>query len=153
MVGTLRFCPPYAINARRRCLKIESEAVELARCRHAIDPEHDGLGIVGRVAEPMRAAACEAKAVALLECPAFGIDGELHFALDDEARFLAVMGIAFVAGAAAGLHMDEKQIEAAVRSGWAEQLLGDAGAPARWRWRLTTASKAVLSSLAYFSAM
>src|SRR6267143_85966 len=99
------------------------------RRRDAIDPEHDRLGVTGWIAEPVRAAACEAEAVAVLERPAFGIDGELHFALDHEARLFAVMRIEFVAGASAGLHMDQKQIEAAFRSGRTEQLLGDAGAP------------------------
>src|SRR3977135_4320345 len=98
------------------------------RRRDAVYQEHDRLGVTGRIAEPVRAAACEAEAVAVLECPAFGIDGELHFALDHEACLLAVMRIEFVAGASAGLHMDQKQIEAAFRSGRTEQLLGDAGA-------------------------
>src|SRR5258708_13208684 len=77
----------------------------------------------------MRAAAGEAETVALLECPAFGIHGEFHFAGEYEARFFAVMGIEFVAGAAAGLHVDEKQIETPFRPGRTKQLLGDAGAP------------------------
>src|SRR6266704_6605123 len=99
------------------------------RRRDAVYPEHDRLGVTGRIAEPVRATACEAEAVAVLERPAFGIDGELHFALDHESGFLAVMRIEFVAGASAGLHVDQKQTEAAFRSGRTEQLLGDAGAP------------------------
>src|SRR5258706_1646372 len=61
--------------------------------RDAVHPKYDRLGIIGRIAEAMRAAASEAKAVAGLECPAFRIDGELHLALDHEACFLAVMRI------------------------------------------------------------
>ncbi len=52
----------------------------------------------------MWAAAGEAEAVAVLECPAFGIDGEHHVALEHEAGFLAVMRIEFVTSASAGLH-------------------------------------------------
>ena len=39
------------------------------------------------------------------------------------------MRIEFVAGASAWLHVDEKQIKAAFRSGRTKQLLGDTGAP------------------------
>src|SRR5260370_24621446 len=84
--------------------------------RHTIHPKHDSLGIERRITEPMRAAAGKTKAVALLEGPAFGIDREFHLARKHEARFFAVMGIQFVAGAAAGLHADEKHVEAAIRS-------------------------------------
>src|SRR5277367_4447253 len=77
----------------------------------------------------MRAAACEAETVALLEYPAFGIDGEFHLARDNKARFLAVMRIEFIAGVSAGLHVHKEQIETAVRSGRTEQLLGNPAAP------------------------
>src|SRR6266545_2166118 len=113
-------------SARRRRFLLERR---LGRRRDAVYPEHDRLGVTGRIAEPVRATACEAEAVAVLERPAFGTDGELHFSLDHEACLFAVMRIEFVAGASAGLHMNQKQIEAAFRSGRTEQLLGDAGAP------------------------
>jgi hypothetical protein len=88
--------------------------------RDAVYPQHDRLGVTGGIAEPVRAAACEAEAVAVLERPAFGTDGELHFALDHESVFLAFMRIELVPGASAGLHVDQKQVETAFRSGRAE---------------------------------
>ena len=77
----------------------------------------------------MRPSARKAKTVARLQRPCFAVHRQHHLAFEHEAGFLAVMGVEFVAGGAAGLQMHQEQIEPVVGTRRAEQLLRDAGAP------------------------
>lgn len=62
----------------------------------------------------MRAAACEAEAVALLQRPGLRVHRQRHLAFKHEAGLFAVMGVELVAGVAAGLQMHQEQIEPAL---------------------------------------
>ena len=77
----------------------------------------------------MRPRGEEAEAVALAHDPALVLDIEQHGAAEHEAGFLAMMDVVLVAGAGAGLHLDDEEVELDAFRLRGQQLLADARAP------------------------